>query len=72
MQQVRKFSSCSPNSLGHKRSHLDSSLLLDSETFTKGLGGFMEKCPQLKAAGNILKAKYFFQLPYVFQIIQLL
>lgn len=53
-------------SWSQKKSHLDSSLLLDSENFTKGLGGFMEKCAQFKAADNILKAKYFFQLPYVF------
>lgn len=71
MQQVRlvTFSSCNPNSLGHQRSHLDSSLLLNSENFTKGLGGFMEKCPQFKAAGICNEAKHFFQLPYIFQII---
>lgn len=32
----------------------------------------MEKCPQFKAAGMYNEAKYFLQLPYIFQIIQLL
>lgn len=73
MQQVRLVTILflqSKLSWSQKKSLSDSFLLLNSENFTKGLGGFMEKCPQFKAAGMCNEAKYFFQLPYVFQIIQ--